>query len=334
MMFLLLSVATAWTGPLPPAPVVTSPFVQYAPVQTQFVQGAPVPAQFWPAAPAAAVEYAEYAPSYAAPAPAAEPAPVLAMLAVAGVAAAAAGAAVLAGRKRAAPLGPRMTAGRPLRGARAALPKGAGRAGTIQMYWHIYPRDFSDSNYGDADRRRPSRHGTPGSLLNKEFNLEPGRVQQIGKNEINGQAQNVQTDQVVVQVAEDGSCCYVWAQGTQPTGWRTRPDEPWNWMQPGESMALQSGWKISLDCNNPESAVYKFEKAGRFAEQGGAELAGVGAGAGYGQQGGYGQQQGGYGQQPQGGYGQQPQGGYGQQPGGYGQQQGGYGQQQQQQQGW
>jgi hypothetical protein len=172
------------------------------------------------------------------------------------------------------------------------------------MYWHIYPRDFSDSNYGDQDRRRPSRHGTPGSLLNKEFNLEPGRVQEIGKNEINGQAQNVQTDQVVVQVAEDGSCCYVWAQGTQPTGWRTRPDEPWNWMQPGESMALQSGWKISLDCNSPESAVYKFEKAGRFTEQGQqgqqGQLAGVGAGAGYGQQqGGYDQQQSGYGQQQQ-----------------------------------
>ena len=29
-------------------------------------------------------------------------------------------------------------------------------------------------------------------------------------------------------------------------------------------LALQSGWKVSLDCNNPEAAVYKFEKAGRF----------------------------------------------------------------------
>merc|ERR1719198_2419009 len=114
--------------------------------------------------------------------------------------------------------------------------------------------------------------------------------------EYDGQSMHVAPDQCVVVAAEDGSCIYVYAQGTQPTGWRTRPDEPWNWMQPGESMALQSGWKISLDCNSPESAVYKFEKAGRFQEQGqtGGQLAGVGAGAGYGQQ------QGGYGQQQQG----------------------------------
>ena len=35
-------------------------------------------------------------------------------------------------------------------------------------------------------------------------------------------------------------------------------------MQPGESVALESGHKVSLDCNNPEAAVYKCEKAGRF----------------------------------------------------------------------
>lgn len=32
-------------------------------------------------------------------------------------------------------------------------------------------------------------------------------------------------------------------------------------------MTLQSGWKVSLDCQYPESAVYKFEKAGRLVEE-------------------------------------------------------------------
>ena len=36
--------------------------------------------------------------------------------------------------------------------------------------------------------------------------------------------------------------------------------EPWTWMQPGESVALQTGHKVSLDYNDPEAAVFKFEK--------------------------------------------------------------------------
>ena len=106
------------------------------------------------------------------------------------------------------------------------------------------------------------------------------------------QPSRIPPDQCIVQAADDGSCIYVYARGTQPTGWRTSPNEPWTWMQPGEQVTLGNGHKVSLDCNDPESAVFKFEKANP-------------------QQGGYGQQQGVYGQQ-QGGYGQQ-QGGYGQQ---------------------
>ena len=32
-------------------------------------------------------------------------------------------------------------------------------------------------------------------------------------------------------------------------------------------MTLQSGHKVSLDCDYPDAAVYKFEKAGRFLVQ-------------------------------------------------------------------
>ena len=76
-----------------------------------------------------------------------------------------------------------------------------------------------------------------------------------------GQKMHVAPDQCLVQAAEDGSSIYVYAQGQTPTGWRTSPYEPWVWMQPGESVALSDGNKVSLDYNDPESAVFKFEKA-------------------------------------------------------------------------
>jgi hypothetical protein len=134
----------------------------------------------------------------------------------------------------------------------------------VCMYWHIFPRDYSDSNW--SDRTRTSQ----GTILTKEYNLEPGQQQTLGRYDLGeyaDQSPNVDPEQCVIQVAEDGSCVYAYAQGTQPTGWRTRPDEPWNWMQPGESVVLESGHKVSLDCEYPEDAVYKCEKAGRFLVQ-------------------------------------------------------------------
>merc|ERR1719183_2959473 len=106
----------------------------------------------------------------------------------------------------------------------------------------------------------------------------------------------VAPDQCVVQAAEDGSCIYVYAQGSQPTGWRTSPYEEWTWMQPGESVALENGHKVSLDASYPESAVFKFERSGWANEYGqtGSGLYGQSGGAynaqgggQYGQQGGY-----------------------------------------------
>lgn len=135
---------------------------------------------------------------------------------------------------------------------------------TISMYWHIFPRDYSDSNWSDQSRT------SQGTVLTNEYNLEPGQQQALGRYDMGEYAEqsvNVDPVQCIIQVAEDGSCVYAYAQGNQPTGWRTRPDEPWNWMQPGESVVLESGHKVSLDCNYPEDAVYKCEKAGRFLVQ-------------------------------------------------------------------
>ena len=73
-----------------------------------------------------------------------------------------------------------------------------------------------------------------------------------------GQQLSIQPEQCAVQVAPDASCVYLYALGQQPTGWRSRPDEPWNWLQPGQSQALYHHWKITLDYNYPEQAVYKL----------------------------------------------------------------------------
>ena len=104
-------------------------------------------------------------------------------------------------------------------------------------------------------------------------------------------------------------------------------DEPWNWLQPGQSQALYHHWKFTLDCNYPEQAVYKLAEGKKASTAGPCwqyvqHYQNGGQGGMGGQQGGMGGQQGGMGGQ-QGGMGGQQ--GYGQQQGGYGQQQGGYG---------
>ena len=168
------------------------------------------------------------------------------------------------------------------------------RTRDVVMYWHIFPRTRIPDGLQWEDKSRTSFDGT--TALVNEYNVEPGQQQALGCYDFQGgaaYAPGVDPAQCVVQVAEDGSCVYAYAQGQQQTGWRTRPDEPWTWMQPGESIALQTGWKISLDVNNPESAVYKFEKAGRFLvaeyldaqarKTGTGQYAGMGGGMGGGQ---------------------------------------------------
>jgi hypothetical protein len=56
--------------------------------------------------------------------------------------------------------------------------------------------------------------------------------------------------------------------GQTPTGWRTRPDEPWNWLQPGQSTIMQHHWKITMDYNYPEQAVWKLAAGALANDQG------------------------------------------------------------------
>jgi len=93
--------------------------------------------------------------------------------------------------------------------------------------------------------------------------------------EYDGQAMHVDPQQVVVVAREDGTCIDVYAQGTNPTGWRTSPYEEWSWLQPGQSVSLENGHKVSLDCTYPENAVFKFERSGwaaEFGQQGSGQL--------------------------------------------------------------
>jgi len=151
---------------------------------------------------------------------------------------------------------------------------------SVKMVWHVFPRD-----------------GASG-MIKTEYFVERGMQQSLGRYdmaEYEGQLMHVDPCQCTVVAAEDGSCLYVYAQGTSPTGWRTSPYEPWNWMQPGESVALENGHKVSLDCTYPENAVFKFERSnwGNDYGQQGSGMLGQSAGALPPQQGYGGQQPGG-----------------------------------------
>ena len=129
----------------------------------------------------------------------------------------------------------------------------------------------------------------------------------------NMQYQNGETDRVqcMLRVRQEGYLVLIGCGSKVPTLWRNRGGQ-WNELYKGQETTIQNGDQVSLDCNNPESAIFEcYEESVSDAYEGGY---GYGQ-EGYDQQGGYNQQQGGYGQQ---------QGGYEQQQGGYGQQQGGY----------
>ena len=111
--------------------------------------------------------------------------------------------------------------------------------------------------------------------------------------------------QSTVQVLRDGTPVLI-SNGKQPTLWREQGGQ-WNALYKGQKKRIANGDQISVDCYNPEGAVFTCQDDS--AQAGGGQ-----------------QMQGGYGQQMQGGYDQQ-QGGYGQAQQGYAQQQGGYGQQ-------
>jgi len=79
------------------------------------------------------------------------------------------------------------------------------------------------------------------------------------------------------------------SEGRGVTLWRM-PGGEWNVLYKGESRYLNDGDQVSLDCNDPEGAVFSCLREGGYARQDPYAQQ---------QQGGYGQQQGGYPQQGQ-----------------------------------
>lgn len=110
--------------------------------------------------------------------------------------------------------------------------------------------------------------------------------------------------QAIAQVFPDGTAILV-SNGRGPTLWRARGG-PWNPLYKGETKVLQDGDQVSLDCNDPEGAVFTC-----MQEQGGMQ-GGYNQGYAGAQQQGYGAQQQGYGGNGYGGG-----GGWGGQQGGY-----------------
>jgi hypothetical protein len=152
--------------------------------------------------------------------------------------------------------------------------------------WYIFPRD-----------------GASGMLQN-DYTVSPGQQQSLGCYDLldrsnpsatlRADQQVIAPEQCVVQLAPDGSCATLYALGQSPTGYRSGPHEPWNWLQPGQSTTMYHQWKVTMDYNYPEQAVYKLA-SGQSLE---AENAGGAAGGamGYGQLQAA-QQAGGFGQQ-------------------------------------
>jgi len=101
------------------------------------------------------------------------------------------------------------------------------------------------------------------------------------------QVPTVSRSQCKVSVLPDGSAILTSQGSCAPTLWRS-PGGVWNALYEGQQQYLTSGDQVSLDANNPESAIFTCQNEGATQQ------------AGYQQQG-YPQQQGGYPQQ-QGGY--------------------------------
>ena len=174
--------------------------------------------------------------------------------------------------------------------------------------------------------------GLPGEHKSRFWTPEPepytlersGEAQTLGRWNMFEQKLTVSRMQARIQVSDDGIAS-VESLGRGPTLWRERGMGPWIALYRGDVCPLGDGDQISLDCNNPEGAVFAC-----FMEHSGYQQLG-GYSHGFDQQAGYDQQQHGYHGQHHGGYGnyddnyRQQDNNYGQQYGGYGQPQGDYG---------
>merc|ERR1719506_96303 len=108
------------------------------------------------------------------------------------------------------------------------------RAGPVNMYWAVYGQEAQpDQNLWYIFPRDGAS-----SQLTGYYEMQLGQEQVLGRNDLSGggylrpDQDGIAEQQCAVQIAQDGSCAYLYALGQQPTGYRTGPHEQWTWLQP------------------------------------------------------------------------------------------------------
>ena len=123
--------------------------------------------------------------------------------------------------------------------------RSGGQAIPNAQAWYIFPRD-------------------PGGMITTDYMVGFGQEQVLGRFDMSPTGQlrpdqaGISPQQCAVQIAPDGSHAVLYALGQTPTGFRSGPHEPWQWLQPGQQQMMQHHWKISMDYNYPDQAVFKL----------------------------------------------------------------------------
>lgn len=119
--------------------------------------------------------------------------------------------------------------------------------------WYIFPRDASLGIVESSYVVKPGQEQVLGiyDLMDRDH---PDGVNQP----VLSRQEEIAVEQCAVEIAHDGTYAILHALGTQPTGYRSGPNVYWTWLQPGQSIRMEHYWKISLDVNSPEEAVFKL----------------------------------------------------------------------------
>jgi len=116
-----------------------------------------------------------------------------------------------------------------------------------------------------------------GGILQKKsdqlpYGLKCGDERKLSRWNMINQKLTVSRVQAKVKVAPDGSATLT-SVGKGPTMWR-QADGPWFAIQNGVTTTLASGDQVSLDCNDPEAAIFTCVEASAM-EQGGHQQGGL-----------------------------------------------------------
>ena len=91
--------------------------------------------------------------------------------------------------------------------------------------------------------------------------LRVGEEQVLSRWNMVEQSLYVSRIQAVVHVMADGQPLLV-SSGRAATLWRAAYGAPWSELHKDESITLSNGMQVSLDCRNPEGAVFTCQESG------------------------------------------------------------------------